>query len=300
MTDYTNENYINENRAEAEDTEENYFYEEPLSQTPPPDCPQLGYNYDEYFPVTSAVVFYPNSEGDNVSNMPDNILAQEDTVVTIPSNIPTRTGYTFTYWNTRADGTGTFYAPGGNFTMPAADFSLFAIWAVTPPRSHTVSFFPNGQHVFGLPDTITAQVNQQVTVPGQIPVRKGFTFCGWIIGTETDTAIIPSQVLQPNQTLIMPAYDIFLYACWQKDSYAILFDSNDCGDKTTRCMPQSILDCAAWAEIPPNIPKRKGYSFDSWNTCPNGCGIAYYPCDCINTYGENITLYAKWVRCCRV
>ena len=38
-------------------------------------------------------------------------------------------GYTFVGWQTTADGSGTAYAPGGTFTMGAADLTLYALWA---------------------------------------------------------------------------------------------------------------------------------------------------------------------------
>lgn len=43
---------------------------------------------------------------------------------------PTREGYTFGGWNTAADGSGTNYAAGA-YTMPAANTTLYAVWAVS-------------------------------------------------------------------------------------------------------------------------------------------------------------------------
>lgn len=49
------------------------------------------------------------------------------TALTLQSNGFTRTNYTFLYWNTSADGTGTTYEAGATYTTNAA-LSLFAIW----------------------------------------------------------------------------------------------------------------------------------------------------------------------------
>lgn len=47
--------------------------------------------------------------------------------ITLQQNGFTRTGYTFQYWNTKADGSGTTYQAGATYTGNAA-LSLYAIW----------------------------------------------------------------------------------------------------------------------------------------------------------------------------
>lgn len=49
------------------------------------------------------------------------------TALTLSSTKPTRTGYTFKEWNTKADGTGTKYAPGASYTANSA-VTLYAQW----------------------------------------------------------------------------------------------------------------------------------------------------------------------------
>ena len=49
---------------------------------------------------------------------------------TIPSNSPTRPGYTFNGWNTASDGSGTAYATGSTIT-PTGDVTLYAQWKTT-------------------------------------------------------------------------------------------------------------------------------------------------------------------------
>ena len=48
--------------------------------------------------------------------------------VQIAANGFTKAGYTFTGWNTQANGTGTAYTPGANYIIPAADTTLYAQW----------------------------------------------------------------------------------------------------------------------------------------------------------------------------
>ena len=49
---------------------------------------------------------------------------------TIPPNTLTRTGYTFSHWNTKSDGSGTSYATGSSIT-PLGNVVLYAQWKTT-------------------------------------------------------------------------------------------------------------------------------------------------------------------------
>ena len=49
--------------------------------------------------------------------------------MTVPENVFTRNNYTFTGWNTQADGKGTAYKPGDTFTLTDKDTVLYAQWS---------------------------------------------------------------------------------------------------------------------------------------------------------------------------
>jgi hypothetical protein len=51
-----------------------------------------------------------------------------------------RSGYEFNGWNTAPDGTGTSYAPGDTFSMPASGVMLYAQWAITDSSSSNGCF----------------------------------------------------------------------------------------------------------------------------------------------------------------
>lgn len=55
-----------------------------------------------------------------------------------------KTGYVFSGWNTRADGTGVTYAPGSSI-LPVADITLYAIWSAiqqSAPATNTLAATP--------------------------------------------------------------------------------------------------------------------------------------------------------------
>ena len=58
----------------------------------------------------------------------------------LTANTFTRAGYTFSGWNTAANGSGTAYANGATYSF-AADLTLYAQWSAQP--NHTVTFNSN-------------------------------------------------------------------------------------------------------------------------------------------------------------
>ncbi len=67
------------------------------------------------------------------------------TVTVLPPGTLIRTGYNFSGWNTKPDGSGSSYAPGATFTILAST-ELFAVWtprsSQTPPEPSTPSATP--------------------------------------------------------------------------------------------------------------------------------------------------------------
>jgi uncharacterized repeat protein (TIGR02543 family) len=97
---------------------------------------------------------------------------QTKTVVLPDPGGMVRTGYTFAGWNTAADGSGTAYAAGASFAMPARDASFYAQWAINIYR---VDFDSKGG----------SEVASQKIAYGSLascpppPARSGYAFGGW-------------------------------------------------------------------------------------------------------------------------
>lgn len=97
------------------------------------------------------------------------------TTTTASASQFTRTGYTFTGWNTKADGTGTAYNAGAAITYPAegTTLTLYAQWKVS---SHTVTFDANGG------STVASQtVDDKAKAKEPTSTRPGWTLDGWYL-----------------------------------------------------------------------------------------------------------------------
>ncbi|MFI3326865.1 MAG: InlB B-repeat-containing protein [Clostridia bacterium] len=63
----------------------------------------------------------------NGTNAPNSQTKYGGVNLTLTSSVPTRSGYTFSQWNTKADGTGTSYYQGSSFTSNS-NVTLYAQW----------------------------------------------------------------------------------------------------------------------------------------------------------------------------
>lgn len=84
--------------------------------------------YGSWTPLTISLHYDAN--GGKGSHDPQN--TRWDTTVTIPSDVNkpfSRDGFTLKEWNTKPDGSGTAYQPGGKVPMVDKDVTLYAQWA---------------------------------------------------------------------------------------------------------------------------------------------------------------------------
>jgi uncharacterized repeat protein (TIGR02543 family) len=98
-----------------------------LASSPPTtfDSARLAVNLVGYVAPTKTVTFNVNGGEGTMANQ----TASAATALT--ANSFTRSGYTFTGWNTSADGTGTAFADAASFAF-TADQTLHAQWAPVP------------------------------------------------------------------------------------------------------------------------------------------------------------------------
>lgn len=86
-------------------------------------------------PTTSYTIKYNANAGkDTVTSMPNTQRKSKGARVTISTQKPVRTGYTFVNWNTKADGKGTNYTGGTSYSTDK-NLTLYAQWrevVITP------------------------------------------------------------------------------------------------------------------------------------------------------------------------
>jgi uncharacterized repeat protein (TIGR02543 family) len=113
----------------------------------------------------------------------------------------TRAGYTFTGWNTAANGAGTAYASGATFPF-TANATLYAQWKANP--SFTVAFNANG----GTGGMASEAHNVPAPLTSESFTRSGYTFAGW------NTAANGSGTAYANSATYAFTANATLYAQW--------------------------------------------------------------------------------------
>ncbi len=199
------------------------------------------------------------------------------TTVTVLGNTGglVKTGYSFTGWNTVANGSGTAYAPATQFTINA-NTTLYAQWA---PNSYSVTFNANG----GSTPTPTSKSVIYDSTYGTLATttRTGYTFNGWFTASSGGTLVTSATAvaITANQTL---------FAQWTVNTYTVTFDAN--GGGTPSPTSKSVTYGATYGALA--TITRAGYTFNGWFTAITGGTEVTAATTVAITAAQ--TLYAQW------
>ena len=193
----------------------------------------------------------------------------------------TRAGYTFSKWNTAANGSGTDYANGALYPFTAPT-TLYAQWRVGKAVTHTVTFMANR----GRGAMAAEHENTPTGLTGNRFTRNGFTFAGW------NTAPNGSGANFANGATYSFKKSITLYARWaavKKTQRTVAFISN--GGRGAMVAERR----ASPAALSVDRFTRTGFVFVKWNTAPNGSGVSYAN-GASYAFTVSTKLYAQWRR----
>ena len=226
-------------------------------------------------------------------NTPDQGMIY-DQAANLTANGYTKTGYTFTGWNTQPDGGGTSYTDGQNISnltsVERDNVTLYAQWRA---NSYTIQFDGNTADGGDTPDQgMTYDQAASLTVNGY--TKTGYTFTGWNTQYDgggnayTDSETVSNLASEEGGTVI-------LFAQWRANHYTIIFDGNTADGGSTSDQPM-IYDQTA--DLTANGYTKTGYTFAGWNTQDDGDGTSYTDGQNVSNLtsveGETVTLFAQW------
>ena len=237
--------------------------------------------YAKWTPISYTVKFDGN--GATSGSMSAQSRKYDDKAA-LTSNAFKKTGYTFTGWNTKADGSGKAYAnkATSNIRSTAGTTTLYAQWK---KATYTITYNLNsGKNSTSNPATYTVTT---ATITLADPTRTGYTFGGWYSDSGFKTKVTTiKKGSTGNKTF---------YAKWTANKYTIAFNANG----GTGTAPKSISTAyGKTVTLTANPFKKTGYTFTGWNTKKDGSGTAYAnkaPVKNLTSKSEaTVTLYAQW------
>lgn len=157
------------------------------------------------FTVTPAYTVSYNSNGG--TGIINSQVKENGIALTISTIKPTRSGYTFKNWNTKADGTGTSYASGSNYTVNA-NVTLYAQWE---RAFYTIIYDTNGGVENGWSNS--CEYGKSTNISTIVPTRDKYKFVGWSKSKNATTAdYLSGDEYSENQNAV-------LYAVWKVIPY---------------------------------------------------------------------------------
>ena len=208
--------------------------------------------------------------------------------VTLQDNTFIRTGYTFSKWNTKQDGSGTNYNNKQTISSITSNLTLYAQWTSI---KYNLAF--NANTGTGTMNTQQVTYDVQTNINSNTFTKTGYTFVSWNTnangtGTSyTDAQSIKNLTTTNNST-------ITLYAQWTPINYNVAFNNNT-GSGT---MVNQQMTYNKEYNLRSNSFTKTGYTFNKWNTKQNGSGTNYTNTQVVKnltaTNNSTITLYAQW------
>ena len=206
------------------------------------------------------------------------------TNLTLRSNGFTKTGYTFSKWNTKADGSGTNYNAGATYSTNAA-LTLYAIWTI---NTYTVSYDANGGS--GAPSSQTKTYGTTLTLSSTIPTRSNSSAGSYTVTLNANGGSVNPSSQSAART------NSYTFSKWNTKADGSGTNYSAGGNYTTNAattLYAQWTSSTATASVTLPTPTRSGYTFNKWNTKQDGSGTNYNA-GASYTPSGNVTLYAQW------
>lgn len=247
--------------------------------------------YAQWTPNTYTIKFDGNG---STSGSTASMSMTYDVAKNLTANGFTKSGYHFSGWNTKADGSGTsYYNKQSVKNLTATHGATITLYAQWDTNSYTIAFNGNG-NIGGTTSSMTMKFDVAKNLNKNGYTKTGYTFSKWNTKANGSGTNYTNQQSVKNLTTVNGGI-FYLYAQWTPNTYTIKFNGNGATSGSTASMSMTY-DVAK--NLTANGFKKTGYIFDGWNTNSSGTGTNYTDKQSVknltSTNGGTVTLYAKW------
>lgn len=218
--------------------------------------------------------------------------------ITIPSDVPTKSGYKFLGWSKSSTATTASYQPGDSVSVTTDGLDLYAVWQENK-QNYYAHLYYNANGGSGAPssqsDSIYASSpsgSKTFTVSSTKPTRSGYEFQGWSTSSGSSTASH-----QPGSTIsVSYGSSVTLYAVWKQTYTSTLnFDGNGGTGAPSALTYTGTTTSAHTFTIPSTTPSKSGFIFKGWSENSTAASASYSSGSTISVpYNGTKTLYAVW------
>lgn len=252
-----------------------------------------------YTPNRDAT-FYPYWGGERISHW------EWDVVLKIPSEKPTRSGYSFVKWNTNSSGTETSYQPGDSIRQLASNgyFSNITLYAIWRTSEFKITFSP-GNYGQGRSKELTTTNGQLTTLPSDYFTRPAGTTYYFNYYLQGGTMSTPPGFSVDTPATYGPHYQTsnkttYYHNYWNNDPNGTSQSGegvNYWNCNKTYTFTSNLTLYPEWGSRVPKYtlptPTKVGYKFVAWNTNAQGTGTNY-AAGTEFALRSNKTFYAIW------
>lgn len=212
--------------------------------------------------------------------------------LTLSSTKPTRSGYIFSKWNTKSDGSGTNYSSGGSYTANAVT-TLYAVWT---EAKVTVNYHINGgtltaQTTAGATATVYRASNSIVQYYNPSATTPAWTTLGSGIGSTVTYANLYNVATFP---ITKTGHHIVASSAWnlKADGTGSSFHQDDTAANTVNKVTTTRLN--GGTQISSNVTKTLYVKWvpDTYTVAYDANGGTSTPTSQTKTYGVALTLRA--------
>jgi uncharacterized repeat protein (TIGR02543 family) len=212
-----------------------------------------------------------------------------DVFTAADSTVALASGFHITGWS---DGS-TTVSPLGNYTMPARNVVLTAVWA---PNSYLVTYvLGSGASWLNIPAS-TVDYGSVFKLPDVADVTKtGYTFSGWKLNNS-------GSVIAGSTSVTMPTADLSYTAVWSANTFVVTFDNGiGTGSISPTHLDYVVDQSPAYVDLGSlntsglSYTDMSGaaYTFGGWSESTATSNQPAVPAHYMPTH--SITLYAIWV-----
>ena len=188
--------------------------------------------------------------------------------------------YDFCGWAITSDATSARWGPGGFFSMPEEDTTLYAVWA---KANYTLTYDANGGT--GAPPAVQRRWDSITTLSTTEPTREGYLFKGWATTNSATTA-----TYAPGANFTMPEANTTLYAVWERTIYTLTYDANG----GIGAPPAEKREGGKSKQLSTQKPTMDRYDFCGWERTSDATSAMWGPGGFFIMPKADTTLYAVW------